>query len=426
MHLKTFGPAILIAIAGCIIAWQFVNPAPPDTITIATGQPGGAYVLFAERYREVLAREDITLNILETAGSVENLKLLEEDPHSVNLAFMQGGTASNPQMKDLVSLASLNYEPLWVFYRDAGELTRITELQQKRIAAGEPGSGTQSVTRTLLQDNGMDDGQVSLLPVGGEQAANALLGGKVDAAFLVASVESPLVQQLLRTPGIRLMSFERAEAYTRQHHFLSRITLPEGVIDLQDNIPPQDTTLLAATANLVTHEDFHPALVGLLLQAAEEIHGGGSLFAGPGTFPNRHNLEFPLDSGARRYFRFGPPFLQRFLPFWTANLIDRLKIMLIPLLTLLIPLFKIMPPTYRWQVRKKIYRWYSELQALDFEHPEALPAKTISTSVQKLDDLEEEVRKVKVPLSYSDELYNLRLHIEMVRNKLRGKSSPGS
>ena len=157
---------------------------------------------------------------------------------------------------------------------------------------------------------------------------------------------------------------------------------------------------------------------GLLLQAAEEIHGGGSLFAGPDTFPNQQNLEFPLDSGARRYFRFGPPFLQRFLPFWTANLIDRVKIMVIPLLALLIPLIKVMPPTYRWQVRKKIYRWYSELQALDFEHPEALPAETISASVQKLDDIEEEVRKVKVPLSYSDELYNLRLHIDMVRNKL--------
>ena len=419
MHIKTFGPAILIALAGFFIAWQFVNPAPPDTITIATGQPGGAYVLFAERYREILAREDITLNILETAGSVENLRLLEQDPHSIDIAFLQGGSAARPHAENLVSLASLYYEPLWVFYRGTDELTRINQLQHKRLAIGEPGSGTRSVTQTLLQENGLDDGQVTGLPVGGEAAVSALLDGKADAAFLVASVESPLVQQLLRTPGIRLMSFERAEAYTRQHHFLSRITLPEGVIDLQENIPPRDTALLAATANLVTHEDFHPALVGLLLQAAGEIHGGGSLFAAPDTFPNQQNLEFPLDSGARRYFRFGPPFLQRFLPFWTANLIDRVKIMVIPLLALLIPLIKVMPPTYRWQVRKKIYRWYSELKALDFEHPEALPAETISASVQKLDDIEEEVRKVKVPLSYSDELYNLRLHIEMVRNKLR-------
>lgn len=419
MHLKTFGPAILIAIAGCFIAWQFVNPAPPDSITIATGQQGGAYVLFAERYREVLAREDITLNILETAGSMENLRLLEEDSHSIDLAFVQGGSATRPHAAGLVSLASLYYEPLWVFYRSTEALTRITQLQDKRIAIGEPGSGTQSVTRTLLQDNGLDDAQVTPLAVGGEAAVSALLDGKADAVFMVASAESPLVQRLLRTPDIRLMSFARAEAYTRQHHYLSHISLPEGVIDLQGNIPPRDTRLLAATANLVTHEDFHPALVSLLLQAAEEIHGDGSLFASPGTFPNQQHLEFPLDSDARRYFRFGPPFLQRFLPFWTANLIDRLKIMLIPLLTLLIPLFKIMPPTYRWQVRKKIYRWYSELKALDFEHPEALPAETIKATVRRLDDIEEEVRKVKVPLSYSDELYNLRLHIDMVRNKLR-------
>ncbi len=419
MYLKTFGPAILIALAGCLIAWQFVNPAPPDTITIATGQQGGAYVLFAERYREILAREDITLNILETAGSVENLDLLEQEPRSVDIAFVQGGTAASPPATDLVSLASLYYEPLWVFYRGTEELTRIRQLKDRRVAVGEPGSGTQAVARTLLQDNGLDDGQVTQLPVGGEAAVNALLKGTADAVFLVASVESPLVQQLLHTPGIRLMSFARATAYSRLHHFLSPITLPEGVIDLQSNIPPRDTTLLAATANLVAQEDFHPALVGLLLQAAREIHGGGSLFAAPYTFPNQQNLEFPLDSHARRYFRFGPPFLQRFLPFWTANLVDRLKIMLIPLLTLLVPLFKVMPPTYRWQVRKKIYRWYSELKALDFEHPEALPPETISATVRQLDEIEEEVRKVRVPLSYSDELYNLRLHIDMVRDKLR-------
>jgi len=177
--------------------------------------------------------------------------------------------------------------------------------------------------------------------------------------------------------------------------------------------------LLAATANLVARSDFHPALVGLILQAAEEVHRAGGLFASPGYFPNDRNLDFPLDHGARRFFKYGPPLLQRYLPFWTANLIDRLKIMLIPLMTLLIPLAKIMPPTYRWQVRKKVYRWYRELKSFDFEHPEQLPAEALQTSIRKLDAIEEEVRKVTIPLSYSDELYNLRLHIDLVRSKLR-------
>ena len=419
MQIKTFGTAIILALAGCFVAWQFVNPAPPDTITIATGQPGGAYLLFAERYQTVLAREGITLNILETAGSVENLQLLENDADSIDLAFVQGGTANKTNSTDLTSLASLYYEPLWVFYRGADKLTRLTQLQHKRIAAGEPGSGTQAVAMTLREDNQLQINPADILSVGGREAADALITGRVDVAFFVASVQSPLVQELLHRQDIRLMSFERADAYTRLHHFLSRITLPEGIIDLQGNIPPQDTVLLAATANLVAHDDFHPALISLILQAAEEVHGDGSLFAQPGDFPNDQHLEFNLDDGARQYFKHGPPFLQRYLPFWTANLIDRMKIMLIPLLTLLIPLMKIMPPTYRWQARKKVYRWYRELKTLDFQHPEQLPAETLHTSIQKLDTIEEEVRKVSVPLSYSDELYNLRLHIDLVRNKLQ-------
>jgi len=419
MQNKTLGIAIILALAGCIVAWQFVNPAPPDTITIATGQPGGAYLLFAERYQTVLAREGVTLNVLETAGSVENLQLLEKDADSIDLAFVQGGTADKTDSTDLTSLASLYYEPLWVFYRGADKLTRLTQLQHKRIAVGEPGSGTQAVAMTLREDNQLQINPADILSAGGREAADALIAGRVDVAFFVASVQSPLVQELLHRQDIRLMSFERADAYTRLHHFLSRITLPEGIIDLQENIPPQDTVLLAATANLVAHDDFHPALISLVLQAAEEVHGDGSLFARPGDFPNDQHLEFKLDDGARRYFKHGPPFLQRYLPFWTANLIDRMKVMLIPLLTLLIPLIKIMPPTYRWQARKKIYRWYRELKALDLQQPEQLPVDTLRTAIQKLDTIEEEARKVSVPLSYSDELYNLRLHIDLVRRKLQ-------
>jgi hypothetical protein len=214
------------------------------------------------------------------------------------------------------------------------------------------------------------------------------------------------------------MSFSRATAYTRLHTYLSAITLPEGVIDLQANIPPQDVTLLAPTANLVARTDFHPALVSLLLQVATEVHGTGSLFDAPGSFPDTRHLDLPLDADARRYFRHGPPFLQRYLPFWTANLIDRLKIMLIPLLTLLVPLFKVMPPAYRWQVRKKIYRWYVELRALDIEHPGQQATAQLQELLQRLDAIEADVRNVSVPLSYADELYNLRQHIDLVRAKL--------
>ena len=420
MRLLTFGSAALLTLIGFVVAWQFVNPAPPRTLVIATGQQDGAYYLFAEHYRQQLAVDGIELEILTSSGSVDNLELLKNK--AVDLAFVQGGTGSSADVDILSSLGSLYYEPLWVFYRGEQTLTRITQLQDKRIAIGEPGSGTHAIAELLLADNFMDAGTAAIQPVGGTAGAQALLQGNIDALFLVASPAAPLVQDLLHRQDIRLMSFARAGAYTRLHHFLSAVSLPEGVIDMQANLPPRDTVLLAATANLVVRDGFHPALVSLLLQIATRIQSSGGLFERPGNFPNSANLEFPLNEDARRFYEHGPPFLQRYLPFWSASLIDRLKIMLLPLLTLLLPLVKIMPPMYRWRVRKKIYRWYRELQLLDdasHEHPDdAVQAELL----KKLDTIEEEVRKVSVPLSYADELYSLRLHIGLVRNSLTDRS----
>ena len=420
MRLLTFGSAALLTLIGFVVAWQFVNPAPPRTLVIATGQQDGAYYLFAEHYRQQLAVDGIELEILTSSGSIDNLELLKNK--AVDLAFVQGGTGSSADADILSSLGSLYYEPLWVFYRGEQTLTRITQLQDKRIAIGEPGSGTHAIAELLLADNFMDAGTATIQPVGGTAGAQALLQGNIDALFLVASPAAPLVQDLLHRQDIRLMSFARAGAYTRLHHFLSAVSLPEGVIDMQANLPPRDTVLLAATANLVVRDGFHPALVSLLLQIATRTQSSGGLFERPGNFPNSANLEFPLNEDARRFYEQGPPFLQRYLPFWSASLIDRLKIMLLPLLTLLLPLVKIMPPMYRWRVRKKIYRWYRELQLLDdasHEHPDdAVQAELL----KKLDTIEEEVRKVSVPLSYADELYSLRLHIGLVRNSLTDRS----
>jgi len=331
---------------------------------------------------------------------------------------VQGGTGAATAADTLTSLGSLYYEPLWVFYRGEQTLSRLGQLHNMSIAIGKPGSGTYAIARQLLADNFIDAATNTIQALDGAAGAQALLQGDTDALFLVASPQAPLVQELLHRRDIRLMSFARASAYTRLHHFLSAVTLPEGVIDLQANLPPRDTVLLAATANLVARDDFHPALVSLLLQAATLTQSADGLFEQTGSFPNSANLEFPLDDDARRFYKHGPPLLQRYLPFWTASLIDRLKIMLVPLLTLLLPLVKIMPPMYRWRVRKKIYRWYRELQLLDdaaHTHPSAGQQAGL---IQKLDNLEEEVRKVSVPLSYADELYSLRLHIGLVRDTL--------
>jgi uncharacterized protein len=417
MRLKTFGPAIALTLIGFLIAWQFVNPAPPHTITIATGQADGAYYLFAERYREILAEASVTLEIRKTAGSLENLRLLEAG--EVDLAFFQGGSGISTADDDITALGSLYYEPLWVFYRHPEVAHRLTDFQGKRLATGAAGSGTRELVRALLEANRIDSPADKRQAPGGKAAARALREDAADAAFFVASPRSPLIQELLRDKTIRLMSFTRAAAYTDLNHALAAVTLPEGVIDLQANLPPQDVALLASTANLIARDDFHPALVSLLLQAATRVHGGGGLFEKPGEFPNARHVDFPLNEDARRFYRHGPPFLQRYLPFWTANLVDRMMIMLVPLLTILVPLVKVMPPTYRWQVRRKIYRWYHELHAIDIQHPDQASAAELAELLQRLDVIEEEVRKVKVPLSYSDELYNLRLHIGMLRNRLR-------
>ena len=416
MRLMTIGTTLLLTLIGFVIAWQFVNPAPPRTLVIATGQADGAYYLFAQRYRERLAESGIELEIRTTAGSIENLELLQDE--DVDLAFVQGGTGAHAETGRLTSLGSLYYEPLWVFYRGGQELAGLGELLDRRIAIGARGSGTYAIASQLLADNAVDSDADNIRPIGGATAKEALLQGRIDAIFLVAAPAAPLVQELLRRQDIRLMSFARATAYTRLHPFLSAVTLSEGVIDLKANIPPRDTVLLAATANLVAREDFHPALVSLLLQAATSVHQANDLFGKPGIFPNQSNLDFKLNEDARRFYKHGPPFLQRYLPFWTASLLDRLKVMLVPLLTLLLPLIKIAPPTYRWRVRKKIYRWYGELQALETGTPAGHGGEALESLLQKLDELEDEVRKVSVPLSYADELYNLRLHIGLARDRL--------
>jgi hypothetical protein len=246
----------------------------------------------------------------------------------------------------------------------------------------------------------------------------ALKEQRIDAAFFVASPRSSAVRKLLKDEQVTLLSFDRAEAYTRVYRFLSSVKLPEGVLDFEANLPNEDKTLLAATASLVAREDLHPALVDLLLQAASEVHGPGGMFEQPGEFPSTLYLDYPLNSDAKRYFKYGPPFLQRYLPFWAANLIERAKVMLLPFIALLFPLFKIMPPTYRWRVRSRIYRWYRELLALDLAIRPGRSPKQIEEDLADLDRLENEVRKVSIPLSYADELFALRFHIEMVREKI--------
>lgn len=422
--IRTIAPSVVVTVLGFLLAYQFVDPAPPKMITIGAGDEQGAYFLFANRYRDYLKQEGVELIVRPTAGSVENLELLSAEQALLDTAFVQGGTRQGEDVKGLFSLGSLYYEPLWVFFRGAKTIPRITELEGKRVAIGSDGSGTQKLVMQVLSVNGLDGRNTRLLPLGTQEAIDRLLAGTVDAIFMVASARSPGVKQLLSTPDIHLMNFARADAYTRNLRFLSAVILPEGAIDLEKNIPQKDTTMLAATANLVVREELHPALVDLLLQAAQSVHGEGGWFEQAGQFPSQNHLEFPISPDAQRFYRYGPPLLQRYLPFWAASFVDRMKVMLLPLVALLIPLAKIMPPIYRWRMRSKVYRWYRELQEIDLGLFHNIPAPEDYYRLE-LERIEGEVVKVDVPLSFADELFDLRLHIEMIRRRLESKSNAG-
>ncbi|HXK56415.1 MAG TPA: TAXI family TRAP transporter solute-binding subunit, partial [Gammaproteobacteria bacterium] len=310
-HLNLFGPALIVTLLGFLLAYQFVDPAPPDHIRIASGNKDGAYYLFARQYREYLAREGIELEVVTSAGSLENIQLLESG--RVDLAFVQGGLADKATQGNLVSLGSFYYEPLWMFHRGELEINTLTGLKQRRVAVGAERSGTRALALQLLGDNNLHAADVRMLSIDGHEAAEALLAGEIDAAFFVASPKSPVVRSLLESESLKLMSFGRADAYTRLHPYLSSVLLPEGVVNMERNLPGSETRLLSATANLVATDRLHPALVELLVYVGGRIHGAGGWFEARGEFPSPAYTDFPLSADAARFYERGPSFLQRYL-----------------------------------------------------------------------------------------------------------------
>lgn len=415
--------AVVIGLA-FFIAWRFVRPAPPDHFVISTGNESGAYHLFAQRYRDLLAHEKITVELRTSSGSVENLKRLTDDESGVEVALVQSGIAAADEEQPVRSLGALYYEPFWVFYRAPYELTRLTQLAGRRIAAGPEGSGTRVLANNMLKATGAYQPASNLLPIGGMAAAEALLGGKVDAAMFVAAPDAPIVQRLLKAPGVRLMNMAHAEALAQRYGYLSAVTLLRGTVDLAADIPPANVSMVAVTAHLVAREDFHPALVSVLLQAASKVHSGPGVFHKAGEFPAARAGDFPVSEDAARYFKSGPPFLQRYLPFWVANLIERLLVLLVPLIAVMIPMMRIMPALYDWRIKRRIFRWYGELKAVETEELEQRGGNGRAALLERLDEIERGVAGTKVPLTYWDYVYTLRGHIDLVRARLSGANPP--
>lgn len=423
-QLSVVGPAVIAAVIAFVVAFQWVKPAPPNRVVIATGRTDGAYYRFAEQYRARLAREGITLEVRETSGSVENIRLLEDPTSGVDIAFVQGGTGAGATTESLVSLASLYYEPLWVFSRTAPGPTDLRELRGRRLAVGPEGSGTRSLALALLAANGMNGAVARLMPLAGMDAVQALRRGAVDSVFLVAAPGSPTVKEMLGTPGIALLSFIRADAYTKRFFFLTRLVLPAGGLSLETNLPPRETVLLAPAATLVVRRDFHPALVDLVLVTAAAVHGQRGMFEAPNQFPSPDHLEFPLMGEAERYHKSGPPLLARYLPFWAATLADRVKVLLLPLLVL-VPLARLVPPAYRWRVRSKIVKRYRDVVDVDQVLTRRPSPAECDELLTQLDRIEDDVRGLRVPLGYADAHYHLRLHLDLVRRRVQELKQAG-
>lgn len=440
--LITAGPFLLLALALLAGAYYLLKPTPPKRVVLATGPEQGAYAAFGKRYQEELKKHGIEVVLRGSAGSRENLRMLRDPKFDVDLAFVQGGASearrgeqeNEEERLDLVSLGSMFYEPAWLFYREDsargkaksrdGLVREIAQIKGWKVSVGARGSGIPGVVTRVLRANNMAREDIERVNLDPTQAVVALLGREVDAAALVSAPESPLIQMLLQTPGIRLFEFAQAEAYARRYAFLSPVTLPRGVVDLQRNVPPQDLRLIAATGSLLAREDTHPALMQLFVQAAAKIHGGGGWIAQAGQFPRPQQTEYPLAREAERFYRNGPPFLQRYLPFWLANLVDRMWVALFSIVAVLIPLSRVVPPLYQFRIRSRIFRFYRDLRVI--EDDIARRRKPVQEMRAALEELDAKVERVMVPLSYTDELYALRSAIALVRARIEALLAAGA
>ncbi|MCS0592204.1 TAXI family TRAP transporter solute-binding subunit [Massilia norwichensis] len=425
-------PTILLVLAACVVAYVVVDPAPPRHLVLATGQENSAYEEFGRKYAAQLARDGIKVQLQRSLGSEDNLQRLLDG--KADIAFVQSGSTSEDQAErsELMSLGSLFTEPVWLFLREGDkrhklEVRSLTQLKGLRINLGPEGTGVPKLFRQILAVNGVEPGQLRISTLENTPATVELLAGRIDGIVFSSAPEAPLIQMLLQTPGIRLFDFRQAEAYTRRLPFLTHVVLPRGIVDLGKDIPAQDFHLIAPTATLVAREGLHPALVDEFVKAATEIHGGAGWFQQQGQFPSPKYTEIPVSREAAKYYRDGPPFLQRYLSFWLANLFDRLWVVVVALAALVIPLSKIVPPLYVWRIRSRVYRWYGQLRAVEQALENADPAQCEEVRadlLRRLDDIEARVNHISIPLAYADALYGLRSHINFVRQRVRGNIKP--
>lgn len=424
----TLGPVLLASAAAIALAVHFVQPAPPDTIVISTGPDGSAFRSNAEKYKKILAKNGIKLEILPSEGSLDNLKRVMEPDGKVDVAFVQGGVATGKGISGVVSLGSVSYAPVAIFYRHRHPIQRLSELKGQRIAIGPDGSGSYALALAMLKANEIEPGgSTKLLELGGKDAMDALLGHRADAIFLAGdSAAQGNIRTMLHTRGVRLYEFPQADAYVKRFRYLSKLEIPQGAFDLGTNLPHHAIPMLAPTVELIAREDLHPALSDLLIEAAREVHGRSTLLQKTGEFPAPLEHEYPISSEASRFYKSGKSFAYRHLPFWLASLADRIVVVLVPIIVVLIPGLRMVPALYGWRIRTRIYKRYGELMALERASLQAMAPEERAALLARLDEIEKGTIAGKIPGSFADETYLLRQHMKFVRERLSGAATPSA
>ena len=412
------GAALLLAVAA-FGAKVFLQPAKPRNVVFTAGADEGIYLTFARRYAEALKKENITLDIRKSSGAVENYQRLKDDNSDYDIGLVQSGTGNARDAPNLQTLASVSFEPIWIFYRGTETIDRLSQLQGKRISVGMPGSGLRTVMRSLLAMHGVTPNNSSIQEFGGTPASQALAAGRLDAAAFIGAPNIPLIASLLNS-DLKLLSFSQADAVVRRFPSLSKVVFPRGAIDLARDLPPHDVTLLSTTALLVAKNKLHTELAYQLLDAANEVHGMPSFFADRGDFPNQRIEDFPISDETRRYFKSGRPFLQNYLPFWLASFIEQRFVILVPVIAVFFALLQTLPRLYGYRMRHRLVRWYYDVKLLEDEilgdgNPQPEQRRTWQ---RRIDAIDAGVSGIVISQPYLRDVYALKQAIRLVHDKI--------
>ena len=415
-------PIGLLAAALATWLWQTFWPMPPTQLSITTGGAEGAYYRHAQRYAGLFAAHGVRLTIQTSAGSQQNLERLRQREAPSDLAFVQGGFGylslamdftNSPHVQTLVNV---DVEPLWLFTR-LPQLATLTQLQGLRVAIGPEGSGSRQVAFKLLEQARLDPKDLTLSHLTGNAAAEALAQGQIDVVLLVAAPQADSIQNMLRLPGVQPVGLRLSAAITERNPYLEARLLPRNA--LGERLPAQDLTLLTTSASLVARDTLHPALKRLAVVVAPQSHGGSGVFHRAGEFPSLRQIDFPIAHQGRNMLAHGLNALERLMPFWWAQLTERLLLIVLPVALGALWLMVLIPSGLRWRLKSRVNRWYGELKFIENDLQQtSLPGLDLTRFLLRLNGIEKALTAFRCPNDLMPQCYTLHQHIDFVRRRL--------